>query len=162
MLGHSGTRLPYLSAFVSAGSAPTDRSPRLDSNRSDPHSGRLGSAPSASVPSDRTSSARAPRIGLLGSVPRLPSAWVPLSWTNAPTPHRRSACLSVPHAPPSPVLGPTRPQCSRSSTLGCALLSGVRPTPAFDRSVYSALCHSGTRLRSAVTLVVHAMSELMD
>ncbi len=46
----------------------------------------------------------------------------------------------------SPVLGPTTPHCSRSSTLGGALLSGVRPTPAFGRSVCSALGHSGTRI----------------
>ena len=56
--------------------------------------------------------------------------------------------------------GLTRPHCSRPFTLRGAVLSGVRPTPAFGRSVCLALGHCGTRLRSAASALSHPQRSL--
>ena len=45
-------------------------------------------------------------------------------------------------------------------TLAGSVLSGVRPTPAFGRSVCSALGHCGTRLRSAASALSHPQRSL--
>ncbi len=122
---------PILLASDPLGSASSDWSPRLGP----PGIEILGSDPLRSDPL-RSDPSPAPILAIW-SVPR------PL-WSSAALSLDRSGACSAPHA----------------LTLAGSVLSGVRPTSAFGRSVCSVLGHHGTRLRSAASALSHPQRSL--